>query len=248
VVDACTVMATHLNHLIQTHAAELLGRQEVQQLLDQIGKTAPKLTEDLVPKVLSLSTLHKVLQNLLDEEVPIRDMRTILDVMAEHAPTVKDATELTSLTRLALGRAITQQLFPGDTELQVIGLDGSLDGVLQQALSNNSGIEPGLADNLLQQAQPPSRARSRWALRRCWLCSTHCACCSPASCGAACRNSRCSRMPRSLIPATSRSPPPLEEEFEPRPTCAPPHANSSRRPAAKPCAWCARRSAPKPSC
>jgi flagellar biosynthesis protein FlhA len=153
VVDACTVMATHLNHLIQTHAAELLGRQEVQQLLDQVGKTAPKLTEDLVPKVLSLSTLHKVLQNLLEEEVPIRDMRTILDVMAEHAPTVKDATELTSLTRLALGRAIVQQLFPGDSELQVLGLDAALDGVLQQAMTNNSGIEPGLADNLLAQTQ-----------------------------------------------------------------------------------------------
>ncbi|AGU51372.1 flagellar biosynthesis protein FlhA [Variovorax paradoxus B4] len=153
VVDACTVMATHLNHLIQTHAAELLGRQEVQQLLDQIGKTAPKLTEDLVPKIISLSTLHKVLQNLLDEEVPIRDMRTILDVMAEHAPTVKDAAELTSLTRLALGRAITQQLFPGDSELQVIGLDGALDGVLQQALTNNNGIEPGLANSLMQQTR-----------------------------------------------------------------------------------------------
>lgn len=153
VVDACTVMATHLNHLIQTHAAELLGRQEVQQLLDQIGKTAPKLTEDLVPKVISLSTLHKVLQNLLDEEVPIRDMRTILDVMAEHAPTVKDAAELTSLTRLALGRAITQQLFPGDSELQVIGLDGALDSVLQQALANNNGIEPGLANSLMQQTR-----------------------------------------------------------------------------------------------
>lgn len=153
VVDACTVMATHLNHLIQTHAAELLGRQEVQQLLDQVGKTAPKLTEDLVPKVLSLSTLHKVLQNLLEEEVPIRDMRTILDVMAEHAPTVKDATELTSLTRLALGRAIVQQLFPGDSQLQVLGLDATLDGVLQQAMTHNSGIEPGLADNLLAQTR-----------------------------------------------------------------------------------------------
>ncbi len=153
VVDACTVMATHLNHLIQSHAAELLGRQEVQQLLDQIAKTEPKLTEDLVPKVLTLSTLHKVLQNLLAEEVPIRDMRTILDVMAEQAPAVKDATELTSLTRVALGRSITQQLFPGDVQLQVIGLDSSLEGVLQQAMSNNSGIEPGLADNLLRQTQ-----------------------------------------------------------------------------------------------
>lgn len=164
VVDACTVMATHLNHLIQTHAAELLGRQEVQQLLDQIAKTAPKLTEDLVPKVLSLSTLHKVLQNLLDEEVPIRDMRTILDVMAEHAPTVKDPTELTTLTRLALGRAITQQLFPGDAEMQVIGLDGSLDGVLQQALTNSSGIEPGIADNLLRQAQAAIQRQEQMGL------------------------------------------------------------------------------------
>jgi flagellar biosynthesis protein FlhA len=153
VVDACTVMATHLNHLIQTHAAELLGRQEVQQLLDQIAKTAPKLTEDLVPKVMTLSTLHKVLQNLLDEEVPIRDMRTILDVMAEHAPTIKDATELTSLTRLALIRAIIQRFFPGEAEMQVIGLDGSLDSVLQQAMTNSSGIEPGLADTLLRQTQ-----------------------------------------------------------------------------------------------
>ena len=91
-----TVGATHLNHLIQTHTAELLGRQEVQLLLDQISKTSPKLTEDLVPKVLTLATLQKVLQNLLEEEVPIRDMRTILDVIAEHAVTVKDATELTS--------------------------------------------------------------------------------------------------------------------------------------------------------
>ncbi|SFM65096.1 flagellar biosynthesis protein FlhA [Variovorax sp. OV329] len=164
VVDACTVMATHLNHLIQTHAADLLGRQEVQQLLDQIAKTEPKLTEDLVPKVLTLSTLHKVLQNLLAEEVPIRDMRTILDVMADNAPTVKEATELTSLTRVALGRSITQQLFPGDTQLQVIGLDSQLEGVLQQAMSNNSGIEPGLADNLLRQTQSAMQRQEQMGL------------------------------------------------------------------------------------
>jgi flagellar biosynthesis protein FlhA len=153
VVDACTVIATHLNHLIQTHSAELLGRQEVQQLLDQIGKQSPKLTEDLVPKVISLTTLQRVLQNLLEEEVPIRDMRTILDVLADRAPAIKDSTELASLTRLALGRAITQQIFAGDAELQVIGLDPDLDRVLTQALANSSGIEPGLADSLLQQTQ-----------------------------------------------------------------------------------------------
>jgi flagellar biosynthesis protein FlhA len=153
VVDASTVVATHLNHLIHSHAAELLGRQEVQQLLDRIGKESPMLIQDLVPKTLSLTTLQKVLQNLLEESVPIRDMRTILDVLAEHASTVPDTTELTSLIRLALGRAIVQQIFPGNEELQVIGLDGSLDRVLLQALSNSNGLEPGLAENLLREAQ-----------------------------------------------------------------------------------------------
>jgi flagellar biosynthesis protein FlhA len=153
VVDASTVIATHLNHLIHMHAGELLGRQEVQHLLDRISKESPKLTEDLVPKALPLTTVQKVLQNLLEEGVSIRDMRTILDALAENAPTVTEATELTSLVRLALGRAITQQLFPGNGELQVIGLDVTLDRMLLQALTNGSGLEPGLADTLLEQAQ-----------------------------------------------------------------------------------------------
>jgi flagellar biosynthesis protein FlhA len=153
VVDASTVVATHLNHLIHTHSAELLGRQEVQQLLDRVGKESPMLIEGLVPKAMSLTSVQKVLQNLLDEGVPIRDMRTILDVLAENAPAVTDTTELTSLIRLALGRAIVQQIFPGNEELQVISLDGSLDRILLQALSNSNGLEPGLADNLLREAQ-----------------------------------------------------------------------------------------------
>ena len=153
VVDASTVVATHLNHLIHAHAAELLGRQEVQQLLDRIGKESPMLVQDLVPKTLSLTTLQKVLQNLLEENVPIRDMRTILDVLAEHAPTVSDTTELSSLIRLALSRAIVQQIFPGNEALQVIGLDSALDRVLLQALANSAGLEPGLADRLLREAQ-----------------------------------------------------------------------------------------------
>ncbi|MEO5658276.1 MAG: flagellar biosynthesis protein FlhA [Polaromonas sp.] len=153
VVDASTVVATHLNHLIHLHSAELLGRQEVQQLLDRIGKESPMLVQDLVPKALSLTSVQKVLQNLLDESVSIRDMRTILDVLAEHAPGVTDTTELTSLIRLALGRAIIQDIFPANEELQVIGLDSSLDRVLLQALTNSNGLEPGLADNLLREAQ-----------------------------------------------------------------------------------------------
>ncbi|WP_019448868.1 flagellar biosynthesis protein FlhA [Cupriavidus sp. BIS7] len=153
VVDASTVVATHLNHLIQMHASELLGRQEVQALLDRIGKEAPKLTEDLVPKTISLTGLQKLLQNLLDEGVAIRDMRTILDVVAEQAPKVSDPAELTTLVRVALGRAITQQLFPNNADLQVISLDAGLERVLTQALANGGGIEPGLADAVLQQAQ-----------------------------------------------------------------------------------------------
>lgn len=153
VVDASTVVATHLNHLIHMHAAELLGRQEVQALLDRIAKDSPKLTEDLVPKTITLTALQKILQNLLDEGVPIRDMRTILDVVAEHAPKVTDPNELTAMVRVALGRAITQQLFPNNADLQVIGLDAGLERVLSHALTNGGGIEPGLADALLQQTQ-----------------------------------------------------------------------------------------------
>jgi flagellar biosynthesis protein FlhA len=157
VVDAGTVVATHLNHLITTHASELLGRGEVQQLLDHVGKEAPKLLEDLVPKTLPLSTLQKVLQNLLAEGVHIRDMRTIVETLAEHAAHTTDAGDLTALVRIALGRAIVQQLFPGATELSVMTLDNRLERLLMQALAasgpDGAGIEPGLADTIAQQAQ-----------------------------------------------------------------------------------------------
>ena len=146
-------MATHLNHLISQHAAELFGRQEAQQLLDRVAQEMPKLTEDLVPGVVTLTTLHKVLQNLLDEKVPIRDMRTILETLAEHAPIQSDPHELTAVVRVALGRAITQQWFPGKDEVHVIGLDTPLERLLLQALQGGGGLEPGLADRLLAQTQ-----------------------------------------------------------------------------------------------
>jgi flagellar biosynthesis protein FlhA len=155
VVDAGTVIATHLNHLITTHASELLGRMEVQALLDHLAKDAPKLVEDLVPKVVSLSTLQKVLQNLLQEGVHIRDMRTIIETLSEHAGSNQDPSDLTALVRIALGRAIVQQLFPGTNELSVMTLDNRLERLLVQALSaggDGTGIEPGLADTIVQQA------------------------------------------------------------------------------------------------
>ena len=155
VVDAGTVVATHLNHLITTHASELLGRAEVQALLDHLAKEAPKLVEDLVPKLVSLSTLQKVLQNLLIEGVHIRDMRTVIETLAEYATQTQDPTDLTSMVRVALGRAIVQQLFPGTNELSVMTLDNRLERLLLQALGaggDGSGIEPGLADTIAQQA------------------------------------------------------------------------------------------------
>ena len=152
VVEASTVVATHLNHLINLYAPELFGRQEAQQLLDRVNQEMPKLTEDLVPGVVTLTTLHKVLQNLLAEKVPIRDMRTILETLAEHAPIQTDPAELTTVLRVALGRAITQQWFPGTGEVNVIGLDAGLERLLLQALQGGGGLEPGLADRLLEQS------------------------------------------------------------------------------------------------
>jgi flagellar biosynthesis protein FlhA len=155
VVDAGTVIATHLNHIIMSHAAELLGRQETQQLLDHIAKDAPKLVEDLVPKQLPLATVQRVLQNLLEEGVSIRDMRTIIDVLAEYAPRTQDALELTGQVRIALGRSIVQQIYQGSAEMQVMAMEPGLERLLAQAVQGTggdaSGIEPGLADTLLRE-------------------------------------------------------------------------------------------------
>jgi flagellar biosynthesis protein FlhA len=153
VVDPSSVVATHLNHLIATHTEELFGRQEAQQLLDQITKNSPKLVEDLIPAVISLTTLHKVLQNLLAERVPIRDMRTIIDTLAEFATAQSDADELTTRVRTRLSRAITQQWFPGEGDIQLIGLDLSLEQLLIQATQSGSAIEPGIAENLMKQTE-----------------------------------------------------------------------------------------------
>ena len=154
VVDASTVIATHLNHLLVAHASELLGRQETQGLVDHLAKEMPKLIEDLVPKQLPLGVLQRVLQNLLDEGVSIRDMRTIIETLAEHAPRTQDPLELTTQVRVALGRAIVQQLYPAGNEMPVLALNPELERILGQAMQGNGnagGIEPGLADTLLRE-------------------------------------------------------------------------------------------------
>ncbi|WP_341743562.1 flagellar biosynthesis protein FlhA [Azonexus hydrophilus] len=160
VVDASTVVATHLNHLILTHAGELLGRQEVQQLLDHLAKEMPKLVEDLVPKILPLGILQKILQNLLEEGVHIRDMRTIIETVADHATRTQNADELVTQVRIALGRAIVQQMFPGTGEMQVMSLDPTLERLLSQAVaggSENTSFEPGLADTLVRETAAASQ-------------------------------------------------------------------------------------------
>jgi flagellar biosynthesis protein FlhA len=168
VVDAGTVIATHLNHLITTHASELLGRQEVQQLLDHLGKESPKLVEDLIPKLIPISTLQKILQNLLVEGVHIRDMRTIIETIAEYAAQVQDPNELTALVRVALGRAIVQQIFASSNELSVMTLDNRLERLLMQALQasgpDGAGIEPGLADTLVEQTAQAARRQEQLGL------------------------------------------------------------------------------------
>ncbi len=152
VVDASTVVATHLSQLLQDHAHELIGHEEVQQLLDALSKGAPKLVEDLVPKQLSLGVMLKVLQNLLEDRIPIRDMRTIAETLAEHAPRSQDAGVLTTLTRVALGRSIVQHINGMAPELPVITLDPALEQILHQSLQpgndGGGGFEPGLADRM----------------------------------------------------------------------------------------------------
>ncbi len=168
VVDASTVIATHLNHMIGQHAAELLGRQEVQQLLDHLAKESPKLVEDLVPKTMPLSTVQKVLQNLLIEGVHIRDMRTITETLSEHGVRLQDPADLTAMVRIQLGRAIVQQLFPEGNEVSVMGLDHQLEGILMQAMqagtAEGAAIEPGLAETLALQTERAAKQQEQMGI------------------------------------------------------------------------------------
>lgn len=163
VVDASTVIATHLSQIIQDHAHALLGHDEAQKLLDGLAKTNPKLVEDLVPKVLPLSVVVKVLQCLLTEHIPVRDIRTILEVLAEHGPHSQDPIILTGLVRAALGRLIVQQINGLEGELPVITLDFSLERILQQSMetmtSSAVAIEPNLANRLLTALREAHEAR-----------------------------------------------------------------------------------------
>jgi flagellar biosynthesis protein FlhA len=161
VVDASSVIATHLSHLLQLHAHELLGHEEVQQLLNRLGKSAPKLVEDLVPKLLPMSVVVKVLQNLLLERVPIRNLRTVCEALAELAPKTQDPQALVAGVRVALGRSIVQGIGGLREELPVITLDATLEQTLQDSMiaagESGPGFEPGLADRIQQSLADSAR-------------------------------------------------------------------------------------------
>ena len=152
VVDPATVVATHLSHLVREHAPELLGHEEVQELLATLAKRAPKLAEDLSPKTLSLSVLVRVLQNLLVERVPIRQLRKIAEALVEHGAHTQDPAVLTAAVRNSLGRFIVQEIAGAAPELPVFTLAAPLERVLQDSAQGASGaaLEPGLAERLQQ--------------------------------------------------------------------------------------------------
>jgi flagellar biosynthesis protein FlhA len=160
VVDPSTVIATHLSFVVQNHAHEILGHEEVQHLLNTLAKSAPKLVEDFVPRVIPLSTLVRVLQGLLSERIPIKNMRTIIETLAEHAPKSPDAAVLQGHVRVALGRQIVQDIAGVSNELPVITLEPDLEKLLTGSLAGNAanpGLEPGLAERLQQRLSEAAR-------------------------------------------------------------------------------------------
>ena len=173
VVDSETVMATHLSHLMQVQAAKLLSRTETQQLVEHVSKLAPKLIEEVVPKMVSIAVFQKVLQLLLEESVHIRDIRTIIESIAEHATTVTDPAELAKRVRVALSPAIVQQIYGPVQELNVIAIDPPLERLLMQALGNTTGqgqaLDPGVADLLSQKAAEMALKQEEIGIPACLL-------------------------------------------------------------------------------
>ncbi|MBU0587839.1 MAG: flagellar biosynthesis protein FlhA [Gammaproteobacteria bacterium] len=171
VVDPETVMATHLSHLMQVHASKLLSRTETQQLIEHVSKLAPKLIDEVVPKMVSIAAFQKVLQLLLDESVHIRDIRTIIESLAEHAGTTTDPAELARRVRVALSPAIVQQIYGPSRELNVIAIDPSLERLLVQSLGNTvaPALDPGVAEMLTRSAAEVALKQEEIGIPACLL-------------------------------------------------------------------------------
>ncbi len=171
VVDSETVMATHLSHLMQSQAAKLLSRTETQQLVEHVAKLAPKLIEEVVPKMVSIAVFQKVLQLLLEESVHIRDIRTIIESIAENASSTTDPIELARRARVALSPAIVQQIYGPTRELNVIAIDPGLERLLVQALGSAQGpsLDPGVADMLSRSAADTAMKQEELGVPACLL-------------------------------------------------------------------------------
>ncbi|MDM4764522.1 flagellar biosynthesis protein FlhA [Pelomonas sp. SE-A7] len=171
VVDCSTVIATHLSHLMQVHAAKLLGRTETQQLVEHLTKQAPQLIEDVIPKMVGIATLQKVLQLLLDEGVHIRDMRSIVEAIAENAPLTTDPIELARRIRVHISPAIVQQIYGPVKELDVIALEPELERLVTQALNSPHGaaLDPGVADTLARSAADTMQSQEDRGVPACLL-------------------------------------------------------------------------------
>jgi flagellar biosynthesis protein FlhA len=151
VVDTATVVGTHITELIREHAWELLTRAETQKLLDNISRTYPKIVEELIPANLTLGAVQRVLQNLLKERVPIKDIVTILDTLLDYSPTVKDPEILTEYVRQALSRTITKQYIDEEGKLPVFTLDPAYEKLLSQA--EGGTISPDVINKLVRSIE-----------------------------------------------------------------------------------------------
>jgi flagellar biosynthesis protein FlhA len=171
VVDCSTVVATHLSHLMQVNAAKLLGRVETQQLVEHLSKLAPKLMEDVIPKLVAIPVLQRTLQLLLEEGVHIRDMRSIVEGLAEQAGSSLDPAELARRVRVSLSPAIVQQIYGPVKELDVIALDPELERLVVQALTSPHGqaLDPGVADQLSRRAFDASEQQEGRGVPACLL-------------------------------------------------------------------------------
>lgn len=152
VVDSSTVIATHLSQILKNQAHELIGQDGVQQLLDKLGKASPKLVESLVPGVMGLSEVTRVVHNLLEEGIPVRDMRTIAEALSDHGGKGQDSDALTAKVRVALGPAIFQTVNGTTREMPVMVLDSQLEQILLSSVQGSpGGLEPSLMDAVIQQ-------------------------------------------------------------------------------------------------
>jgi flagellar biosynthesis protein FlhA len=172
VVDSETVLATHLSHLMQVQAAKLLSRTETQELVEHVTRLAPKLIEEVVPKMVSVAVFQKVLQLLLEESVHVRDIRTIIESLAEHAGATSDPVELARRVRTALSPAIVQQIYGGSVkELEVIAIEPGLERLLMQALTGNGAgaLDPGVAETLSKSAADIANKQEERGVPACLL-------------------------------------------------------------------------------